>query len=147
MSPSVSSISPETPELPTPSELRYFVFGFHKVLKSYRTMTLLGWSIVATGCACAFLLINAGRGLGPFGIVMAGTTICSGLAFVWQSISTLESYLHIVLPFVRSEATSPVIASAAEIMKKVDEGGWQEAYAAIHTIEQLQNQYGLHPTA
>ncbi len=107
-------------------------------------MTLLGWSIVATGCACAFLVINAGKNLGPFGVVMAGATILSGLVFVWQSISTLESYMSIGLPFSRAETTNPVIASAAEIMRKVDEGGWQEAYASIQKLEELQNQFDLH---
>jgi hypothetical protein len=36
-----------------------------------------------------------------------------------------------------------VLFEIIEIMKDVDEGGWQEAYAAIDRMEALRTKYGL----
>lgn len=141
----IPSQQPEAVLAPTMAELRYYYFGFYKALKNYRTMTLLGWSVVATGCACSFLVINAGRNLGPFGIVLTAAVIIAGLGLVWQSISTLESYLRIALPSVHEGDQSPVVVRVEEIMKEVDDGGWQEAYAAIRKLEELRTTYELPP--
>ncbi len=139
---------PPLPEAVTPNaeiELRYYYFGFYKALKSYRTMTLLGWSVVATGCACGFLVLNAGRNLGPFGYVLAAMVVVAGLGLVWQSISTLESYLRIAVPATSGETKAPFVNHVVMIMKEVDDGGWQEAYAAIRKMEGLQATYVLPP--
>lgn len=139
------SLQQEAVTPPTEIELRYYYFGFYKALKSYRTMTLLGWSVVATGCACGFLVINAGRSLGPFGFVLAAAVVVAGLGLVWQSISTLESYVRIILPPAPGETKPPFINDVAIIMKEVDDGGWQEAYGAIRKMEELRTTYELPP--
>lgn len=37
----------------------------------------------------------------------------------------------------------PAILQIEELMRDVDEGGWQEAYAAIEKLEKMQDSYGL----
>jgi hypothetical protein len=142
-----SNAQPVVPaaNLPSGTELRYYYFGFYKALKRYRVMTIVGWLVVAIGCASFPMGWSVGRSSGLIEIALSCATVVAGLGLVSQSVSSLEAYLRIVLPFDRNGEQHPMVYEVAEIMKDVDEGGWQEAYAAIERVERLQEQHGLPP--
>src|SRR5512146_1522731 len=136
--------------LPTEAELRYYYFGLHSVLRRYRTMTILGWIIVALGLATVPLSWRLGTPHGLMDTLLSAGTVVAGLAVVQQSVAALSSYLHV--PFgdrpggVRTGGTAdrhPAMLQIEELMRYVDEGGWQEAYAAIEKLEKMQDSYGL----
>jgi hypothetical protein len=135
--------SPIPSELLSDAELRYYYFGFHEALKRYRTITIIGWMVVVIGCVSFPVGWSVGRPGGIVDIALSFATVVAGLGLVWQSISSLDAYIRIVLPFVHNGEQHPMIHEVAEIMKDVDDGGWQEAYAAIRKMEDLQSKYGL----
>ncbi len=108
-------------------------------------MTLIGWSVVLMGCASFPLGWNVGRPAGVIEIGLSCVTIVAGLVIVWQSISALEAYVHIALPVSHNGESHPLVHQVAEIMKDVDDGGWQEAHSAIRKMEELQTTYGIQP--
>jgi hypothetical protein len=130
---------------PTGIELRFYYFGFFKALKRYRTTTILGWLIVAIGCASFPLGWTLGRPAGIIEIMLSCTVIVSGLGLVWQGIVTLEGYVKIALPGEGNGEQHPLVHQVLEIMKDVDDGGWQEAYGAIGKVEALRAVYSLPP--
>ena len=131
----------------TPSniELRFYYFGFVKALKRYKTTTILGWLIAAIGCASFPLGWSMGRPGGIVEIALSCAVIVSGLGLVWQGIVTLEGYIRIALPGGNDGMQHPMVHQVLEIMKEVDDGGWQEAYAAIGKVEALTEAYALPP--
>jgi hypothetical protein len=131
------------PKLLADAELRYYYLGFHKALKRYRTITIVGWIVVAIGCVSFPIGWSVGRPGGLIEIALSCATVVAGLGLVSQSISSLDAYIRIVLPFVHNGEQHPVIHEVVEIMKDVDDGGWQEAYAAINKMEVLQPKYSL----
>ena len=138
---------PDIPIVKPPSdiELRFYYFGFFNSLKRYRTTTMLGWLVVAIGCASFPLGWSLGRPGGIIDIFLSCGVIVSGLGLVWQGIVTLEGYVRIALPGGHNGESHPLVHRVLEIMKEVDEGGWQEAYAAIHKVGDLRTQYSLPP--
>jgi len=127
------------------SEVRYYFTGFYKILKRYRQMTVLGWIIVAIGCLSFPVGWSVGRAGGLIEILLSCSTIVAGLAVVWQSVSSLEAYIRIAVPARDDGERHPAVMQALEIMHDVDEGGWQEAHAAIRRLEELQVTYSLPP--
>lgn len=130
---------------PSEAELRYFYFGFYRSLSRYRSLTIIGWVVVVIGCLSFPVGWSVGRPGGIIDIALSCATIVAGLGLVSQSISSLESYMKITLPFTFNDGQHPLVHDAVDIMKDVDEGGWQEAYAAIRKMEDLQKKYGLPP--
>lgn len=127
----------------TDAELRYYYFGFHKALKRYRTITIIGWIVVVMGCVSFPVGWSVGRPGGLIEIVLSCATVVAGLVLVSQSISALDAYIRITLPFTHNGEQHSMIHEVIEIMKDVDDGGWQEAYAAVQKMEGLQSKYGL----
>lgn len=126
-------------------EFRYYCSGFHRALKRYRAMTIIGWVVVVIGCASFPVGWSLGRHAGIIEIVLSCMVIVAGLAIVWQSISSLESYTNIVLPASHIDEMHPMVREVLEIMKDVDDGGWQEAYGAMRKMEKLQAKHSLQP--
>lgn len=131
--------------LPTEAELRYYYFGLYAVLRRYRTMTIVGWIVVALGLVSVPLSWRLGTPHGFMDTLLSAGTVIAGLAVVQQSVASLSSYLHV--PFGdRPDATAdrpPAIRYIEELMRDVDEGGWQDAFAAIEKLEKMQDSYGL----
>ena len=125
------------------AELRYYYLGFHKALKRYRAITIIGWIVVVIGCVSFPVGWSVGRPGGLIEIALSCATVVAGLGLVSQSISSLDAYIRITLPFAQNGEQHSVIHEVVEIMKDVDEGGWQEAYAAIMKIEELGTRLGL----
>ncbi len=129
----------------TSAEIQYFYTGFYKALKRYRSTSLLGWTIVLLGCLSVPVGWNLGRKLGLIEVLLTVLTVLAGLTVVWQNISALEQYIRVPFP-TDVEATdepSSAISEIQDLMKEVDEGGWQEAYAAIRRLNEIQSKYGL----
>jgi hypothetical protein len=127
------------------SEVRYYFTGFYKALKRYRFMTMIGWVVVVIGCVSFPVGWSASRPGGLIEIVLSCATAFAGLGLVWQSISSLEVYIRIALPAQHNGEQHPVVIRILEIMHDVDEGGWQEAHAAIRQLEELQTTFLLPP--
>jgi hypothetical protein len=65
---------------------------------------------------------------------------------VWQNISALDSYIHVPFPSSANGGANErteLIAEIKSLMKDVDDGGWQEAYAAIGKLQELRTKAGL----
>lgn len=138
-------MSPDT--MPTDAELRFYYFGLHAVLRRYRAMTILGWVIVALGLASVPLSWQSGTSHGLIDTLLSAGTVIAGLAIVQQSVTALSSYLQVPFSERQGEAPElhPAIRYLEELMRDVDEGGWQDAYAAIEKLERMQESYGLPP--
>ena len=106
---------------------------------------MLGWTIVFLGCASVPFGWNLGRTTGIIEVVLTVLTILAGLVLVWQNISALNEYLHIPFPIApqpEPEKKSP-LSEIRRLMKEVDDGGWQEAYAAIGQLTEIHTKYSL----
>lgn len=127
------------------SELRYYYFGFYKVLKRYRAATFVGWAVVAIGCASIPAGWSVGRAGGVIDIILCCATVVAGLVLVSQNIACLEAYVRIALPSVHNGEESALVHEILGIMTDVDEGGWQEAHAAMRKLMEMGKAYGLPP--
>jgi hypothetical protein len=135
--------------MPTEAELGFYYFGLYTVLRRYRVMTILGWSIVLLGFASVPLSWRLGTPHGLMDTMLSVGTMVAGLAVVQQGVASLGSYLRV--PFSKRQETvtapHPAIQYIEELMREIDEGGWQEAYSAITKLEHLHDTYGLPPLA
>lgn len=127
----------------TDDELQYFYFGFYRILRRYRSTSILGWVIVLCGCLSVPFGWNLGRPAGVIEVLLTVLTILAGLSLVWQNISALQEYIRISFP--RSSAGEPGLARVEIqiIMKEVDDGGWQDAYSAIEKLKEMQLKHAL----
>jgi len=129
------------------AELQFYYFGLYKVLRRYRFMTILGWFVVAFGVVSVPLGWNVGRSHELIDLALSCFTIVAGLAVVQQSISSLDAYISV--PFPSSGmgnggvGQSPILIEILQLMKDIDDGGWQEAYAAIGALKKMEKMYGL----
>src|SRR5512147_994689 len=135
---------PEETTQPARAELDFFYFGFHAVLRPYRTMTVLGWAIVALGATSIPLSWRLGTPHGILDTALSLRTILPYLLVVQQCITSLSSYVRV--PFREREGgipahdatpppAHPALQAIEQLMRDVDEGGWQEAITAIRTLE------------
>jgi len=135
--------------MPTDAELDFYYFGLHAVLRRYRVMTILGWTIVFLGFASVPLSWRLGTPHGLVDTILSLGTMAAGLAMVQQSVASLASYLHVPFSDRPGGASDlhPAIQYIKELIRDIDEGGWQEAYTAISKLEQMPEVYGLPPLA
>lgn len=125
--------------------MQFYYFGLYRALKRYRFATVLGWVIVFIGCASV-----------PLGCELVGThaltdltlsccTVVAGLTLVQQGISSLAEYINVPFPTDDGTGTIPRahVDELVQLMKDVDEGGWQEAHAAIRTLKEMATTRGL----
>ncbi len=130
--------------MPSDRDLQYYYFGFYTVLKRYRLMVLIGWSAVATAFGGIIVGWELGRVHGLVDIVISACAVAAGLALVHQSVVGLSQYLAI--PFSAGEENpDAALDEIRTIMKDVNEGGWQEAFAAMHMLEHMHERHGLPP--
>ncbi len=131
--------------MPTEPELRYYYYGLYAVLRRYRAMTILGWVIALLGLATVPLSWRLGTPHGLVDTLLSVGTVIAGLALVQQSVTALASYLHV--PFgERPDGPTqphPAIRYIEELIREIDEGGWQDAYRAIMKLEQMHDSYAL----
>ena len=84
---------------------------------------------------------------GAIDIVLSVSTIVAGLVVVRQAIASLSSYLTI--PFAstmieeQSQEPPPAIKEIIDLMNDVEAGGWQEAYAAIRKLKEMETSHSL----
>lgn len=134
---------------PSQSELQYYYHGLFKVLTRYRLATIIGWLVVLVGLVGVPLGWEFGRPHGLVDIGLSAFTIFAGLTVVQQAVVSLSAYVTIpVQGLTASDSSSELPASVKEIiemMKEVEEGGWQEAYASIRKLQEMQATYGLPP--
>ena len=133
--------------VPGPGETEFYYHGFYRALRRYRMATITGWIIVFAGIAGIPLGWNTGSMHGALDMVLCGGTIIAGLLAVSEAVSFLGAYVAVPFPALHAaEGAGPeegLVAEIRVIMKDVDRGGWQEAYAAIGMLERLGVRYGL----
>lgn len=129
------------------SEIQFYYAGLYKVLKRYRFATILGWCIVAAGFAGFLVGWNVSGTIGLSVFLLPAITIAGGLTLVHQSVAFLESYTRISVPSgEEGEAEASAIRlEFQQLLKDIDNGGWQDAYAAIGKLKEMETRHGLPP--
>ena len=125
----------------SPAEIRFACAELITALKRYRFNTLLGWCIALFGCLSIPLGWRYGGTHGLLDLCLSGATILAGLGLVQQSVTSLSSYLRIAFRPPSGEKAlqegTPGVTEIHQLVGEIDEGGWQEAYAAISTLEEM----------
>lgn len=131
----------------TPAQQEFYYHGLYRVLRRYRTATIAGWAIVFAGVAAIPLGWNAGGGHGLLDLLLAAGTIVAGLVLVSEAVSFLAAYLAVPFPEdVPEGGETPGAASEIRLlMNDIENGGWQEAYAAIAGLRAIGVRHGLPP--
>ena len=124
----------------SPAETRFACAELIMALKRYRFNTLLGWTIALVGCLSVPFGWRYAGTHGLLDLCLSGGTVLAGLALVQQSVATLSAYLRISFRLPQDEKAlpeeSPVVTEIRQIINQIEEGGWQEAYTAINTLEE-----------
>lgn len=131
----------------TQAETEFYVAGLYRVLIRYRTMTILGWIIVLAGFAGIILGWNVPQSHGLIDTLLGAFTIIAGLTLVYQSVVSLEAYVRVPFPHTRpangGDDLHPALRRLLPLLAEIHEGGWQEAYAAIGTLKQVDLEFAL----
>ena len=130
-------------------ELTYYYHGLYKALKSYRFTTIIGWLVVLVGGISIPLGWEFGQPHGLIDIALSVATILAGLTVVQQAVASLSVYMAIpmqrLVQVEPAEEQPEVLRTIIVLMKDVEVGGWQEAYAAIRKLEEMHSIHGLPP--
>jgi hypothetical protein len=140
------------PDIPPPmseAELEYYYYGLYRMLRRYRTMTLLGWAVVAAGLASMVLGWRYGMPQGLIDILLSCLTITAGVAVVYQGVAALETYVRVPVLSLQGKSSESeaagIVREILEIIREIDAGGWQEAYLAVRKLRDLGALHGLPP--
>ena len=129
-------------------ELEYYYFGFSRILKSFRTITLLGWGIVLIGAVSLPLGWRFGQPHGLIDVALSIATTLAGVLVVQQGVAALASYINI--PFDdrpgSGEDRHPAVKEIRALMKEIDDGGWWEANGGIQGLKEIGAKFEL-PTS
>jgi hypothetical protein len=130
---------------PSDAALQFYYFGLYRALKRYRFAIIFGWAVVFIGCAsvplgCEFVGTPA-----LVDLTLSCCTVVAGLALVQQGISSLAAYINVPFPIEDTSGAVPRgrVDELIQLMKDIDEGGWQEAHAAIRTLKEMASTHGL----
>jgi hypothetical protein len=135
---------------PAPSAeeaLAFYYHGFRAALERYRALTVGGWCLAALGAGVA--LASCGQGATPdlMSFLVPVGASAAGVALVYQSVAALDAYVRISFPFPDPGAAPGHIAAvceeSAQLMRDIDQGGWQEAYAALRALKTMPERHGL----
>jgi hypothetical protein len=134
---------------PTTNELEFYYHGFFRILRRYRAATVTGWIIVFAGVAGIPLGWKSGSTHGLLDLLLCAGTIVGGLVLVSEAVSFLGAYTAVPFPS-SGEAEDALqgddlLVEIRRLMKDVEAGGWQEAYAAIGVLQRLGVRHGLPP--
>jgi hypothetical protein len=136
-----------TPVPPSPEEIAFFYHGFYRVLRRFRVATLAGWIIVFAGLAGIPLGWRSSSMHGMMDLMLCGGTIVAGLVVVSEAVSFLAGYTAIRFPSRPSDPSGETETGLAQevsvLMKDVEGGGWQDAYAAIGALKAIGTRHGL----
>jgi len=129
------------------AELEYYYYGLHRMLRRYRTMTLLGWAFVTAGFLSVVIGWRYSTLQGLTDVLLSCLTIAAGVALVFQSVASLEAYVQVPVQLLQGKTSddqaSEVVREIMNIISDIDRGGWQEAYVAIQKLRDLGAAHGL----
>jgi|WetSurMetagenome_2_1015567.scaffolds.fasta_scaffold653654_1 hypothetical protein len=138
-----------SPVPPAPEEIAFYYHGLYRALHRYRTATIVGWIIVFAGLAGIPLGWRSSSMHGLLDMMLCGGTIVAGLVVVSEAVSFLAAYTGVRFPSTPSDPAADaevgLVQDVRRLMNDVEEGGWQEAYAAIGALKTLGTRYGLPP--
>ncbi len=128
----------------TEAEVAFFYVGFLTILRRYRSLVLIGWTVVAGGF-CS-LMLGWWSSL-PLAFAMSSIlTMAAGVALVHLAVATLETYVRVPARDLQGKRGEPPVAPLDEIlglMDSVSAGGWQEAFAAISRLQAIGTSLGF----
>jgi hypothetical protein len=127
----------------------FYYFGFFRALQRFRTFTIIGWILAASGVA-AMVLRWAPFWTGDLtALVLCALLIASGIVIVHVNVAALTAYLQIPFPPLKPDEGNTEFADAVgeivPLMKEVDEGGWQDAFRVLHSLRAIGVRYGFPP--
>jgi len=110
-----------------------WILGFLESLKRYRRVTLVGWMVAAGGAMALVLRWRSPGMLGLLDIVLSGATIAAGILLVLYGIEGLSAFIRTALAALQKEE----LTELRELMKEVEDGGWQDAFAALARVRRM----------
>ncbi len=129
--------------------LQFYYSGFYQALRRYRRAAVIGWAVVAAGSVGILLGWDFAKPPGLYHLGLCLGAIAAGLVLIQGNIAALSLYVRIPFPLPPAgEEEEPWQGAAEELrglMKDVDDGGWQEAFAALDRLERMGDRYGLPP--
>lgn len=136
-----------TPTDPTRDPLHQYCRTLYATLRRYRRTTILGWMVVAAGCAGIGMSWELDRFHTMLGVVMSAGTILAGVLLVDQSVGFLSAVVAIPPGEVSEEADASAGLSLSEevrtLREDIDRGGWQEAFAGLRRLRSLADRAGF----
>jgi hypothetical protein len=120
------------------SQQAFYIHGFLAALRSYRRTTIIGWTVAAAGALSVPVGWSMPSTHGTLDLALSCLTVIAGVVLVTQSLSMLERY--VTTPFGADEKignpeVSPDAIFLIGIMHDVENGGWEDAIAAIRKVE------------
>lgn len=129
--------------------LQFYYYGFYQALRRYRRAAVIGWAIVAAGFLGVLLGWDFAKPPGLYHLGLCLGAIAAGLTLIQGTIAALSLYVRIPFPLPpvgeEAEAWQGAVDELRSLMKDVDDGGWQEAFAALHRLERMAERYDLPP--
>ncbi len=129
--------------------LEFFYSGFYRALRRYRRAAVTGWAIVAAGFVGILLGWDFAKPPGLYQLGLCLGAIAAGLVLIQGNIEALSSYVRIPFPVPpageEAEALQGAVDELRGLMKDVDDGGWQEAFAALDRLRLMGERYGFPP--
>jgi small neutral amino acid transporter SnatA (MarC family) len=99
----------------------------------YRRVTIVGW-MVAFGGVLSFLLRWRAEGLaGLVDIMISAATVAGGILLVHYGIEGLSAFIRTA----RGALKEQELAELRALMEEVEQGGWQEAFAALGRVRSM----------
>jgi len=119
----------------------------YAALRRHRRTTIMGWTVTAAGCVG---MIRGWDLLSSRDIVSVGISlvaIVAGILLVHESVgflAALSAWLQNEPPPAEADPVARELhARLKEIAREIDNGGWQEAFAALGQVRTLAASYGI----
>jgi hypothetical protein len=111
----------------------FWMLGFLAALRRYRRVTMIGWLIAAGGALSLLLRWRAEGVPGLIDVLLSSAMVAGGVLLVHYGIEGLTAFIRTALSAMHPEAPDEL----RSLMEDVDQGGWQEAFAALRRLRRL----------
>ena len=123
----------ETPSSRADPGVAFWMLGFLGALKRYRRVTMIGW-VIAAGGALSLLLRWRAEGVpGLIDVLLSAAMVAGGVLLVHYGIEGLTAFIRTALGTMHPESPDEL----RSLMEDVDQGGWQEAFAALRRLRRV----------
>lgn len=123
----------EAPSSRADPDVAFWLLGFLAALRRYRRVTMIGWLIAAGGALSLLVRWRAEGVLGLVDVLLSSAMVAGGVLLVHYGIEGLTAFIRTALSAMNPEANDEL----RSLMEDVDQGGWQEAFAALRRLRRL----------